>query len=399
MSRNDLRVAAFLATKNLLKSRTTSLVIIAVMAMSFLSITFFAAIIDGLGYEFEEGMIRGVTGHLMIEPKEEERFITESEQLVRNIRRIPGVVGVTGRVGTNAVVSHEGTELGVPVLFIDPDAERHVSGFADAMQEGTYLSSLDERELLIGASLVASYAEPDDTQQRLQVMTGERLTLSFSNGRVEEFRIKGIYQTGSKFVDDKVLINNDVYATYFGNEDVADQILITLPRRGVEEEYTRAIRAIGVPEPINPWQTKMGAVNQFVGSLQITNQITGFIGLLTAFATVYIIIFINVTNKRKQIGILKAIGIKKSIILNSYIFQSVTYGVVGVIAGNVAMVVLLSWLASHPLTMPIGEVTPLLTTERRIATSVTLVITSIVAGFFPSKKAADDNILEAIFGG
>lgn len=59
MENNDLKVMFFLAYKNLTKSKITFMVIVAVMAMSFLSITFFASIIDGLGYEFEEGMIRG----------------------------------------------------------------------------------------------------------------------------------------------------------------------------------------------------------------------------------------------------------------------------------------------------------------------------------------------------
>ena len=60
---------------------------------------------------------------------------------------------------------------------------------------------------------------------------------------------------------------------------------------------------------------------------------------------------------------------------------------------------LLALLTMHPLAMPIGDVVPILTMDRLIITSVTLIIASIVAGFFPSKKAADDNILDAIFGG
>ncbi len=180
---------------------------------------------------------------------------------------------------------------------------------------------------------------------------------------------------------------------------MASKILIKLPGRGSEDYYKQKIIDLGVSDQINPWQTKMGAVKQFVGSLQITNKITGFIGLLTAFATIYIIIFINVTNKRKQIGLLKAVGIKKEIILGSYVLQSIIYGVVGVIIGNLVMQGLLILLTMHPLNMPIGAVVPILTRERLITISLTLVFASIVAGFFPSRKAANDNILDAIFGG
>ncbi len=400
MENNDLKVMFFLAYKNLTKSKITFMVIVAVMAMSFLSITFFASIIDGLGYEFEEGMIRGQTGHLMIEPQEDELYISDSGDLVKDIRRIPGVVGVARRLDASAVARYETIEIGNPVLFIEPENEKDVSDYWNSIIVGEYLSKKDTDELLIGANLVKSYAAEGDTQKRFDVDVGDKITLSFSNGFVKEYRIKGIYKTGSRFVDDKIIISFDQYQLIFNStEDIASNILIALPQRGLEESYTDRIIELGVSEQINKWQTKMGAVNQFVGSLQITNQITGTIGLLTAFATIYIIIFINVTNKRKQIGILKAVGIKKQIILGSYVLQSLAYGITGVIIGNIVMKLLLLLLSIHPLSMPIGQVVPILTTERLMTTSATLILASIVAGFFPSRKAADENILDAIFGG
>ncbi len=400
MESNDLKVMFFLAYKNLTKSKITFMVIVAVMAMSFLSITFFASIIDGLGYEFEEGMIKGQTGHLMIEPQEDDLFISNSEDLVKDVRRIPGVVGAARRLDASAVARYETIEVGTPVLFIEPENEKDVSKYWNSVIEGNYISNRDTDELLLGANLVKSYAEEGDTQKRLDVSVGDKVTLSFSNGFVKEYRIKGIYKTGSRFVDDKIIINFNQYQLIFGStEDIASNIIIALPQRGMEEAYTEQIIDLGVSEQINKWQTKMGAVNQFVGSLQITNQITGTIGLLTAFATIYIIIFINVTNKRKQIGILKAIGIKKQIIMGSYVLQSLTYGITGVIVGNIVMKLLLLLLSIHPLNMPIGPVIPILTSERLMTTSATLILASIVAGFFPSRKAADENILDAIFGG
>ena len=400
MENNDLKVMFFLAYKNLTKSKITFMVIVAVMAMSFLSITFFASIIDGLGYEFEEGMIRGQTGHLMIEPQEDELYISDSGDLVKDIRRIPGIVGVARRLDASAVARYETIEIGNPVLFIEPENEKDVSDYWNSIIVGEYLSKKDTDELLIGANLVKSYAAEGDTQKRFDVDVGDKITLSFSNGFVKEYRIKGIYKTGSRFVDDKIIISFDQYQLIFNStEDIASNILIALPQRGLEESYTDRIIDLGVSEQINKWQTKMGAVNQFVGSLQITNQITGTIGLLTAFATIYIIIFINVTNKRKQIGILKAVGIKKQIILGSYVLQSLAYGITGVIIGNIVMKLLLLLLSIHPLSMPIGQVVPILTTERLMTTSATLILASIVAGFFPSRKAADENILDAIFGG
>jgi len=133
MNKKDLRVIAFLAYKNIAKSKATFFVIVAVMAMSFLSITFFAAIIDGLGYEFEEGMIRGLTGHLMIEPTENNKYLENTDSLVNNIKRIPDIMGVSQRLDASAVATHKNIQLGVPIFFVDPDDERKVSRFSESM--------------------------------------------------------------------------------------------------------------------------------------------------------------------------------------------------------------------------------------------------------------------------
>ncbi|MDD4049625.1 MAG: FtsX-like permease family protein [Candidatus ainarchaeum sp.] len=399
MNKKDIKLMFFLAYKNIIKSKSTFIVIVAVMAMSFLSITFFSAIIDGLSYEFEESMIDGQTGHLMIEPSNEESFIFNSDRLEKNISKIPGVIGVSSRLESNILITYKNEELGAPVFFIDPIDEQKVSNFHESLIEGSFLSYKDTSEIIIGSDLLEQYAPIDDTKKRFNLRIGDNIILTFNNGYKKEYKIKGIFKTGSKFNDDKILINKEEYFSIFNKEDISHKILIKLPSRGLEKEYIQKIEALGIIEQINPWETKIGMIKQFVGSLQITNQITGFIGLLTAFATIYIIIFINVTNKRKQIGILKAIGIKKKIILGSYIIQSFIYGFVGVIFGNIIMQILLALLASYPLSMPIGDVVPLLTIGKLLTTSFILILASIVAGFFPSRKASNDNILDAIFGG
>ena len=399
MNKKDLKVVAFLAYKNIVKSKSTFFVIVAVMAMSFLSIIFFAAIINGLGFAFEEGFINGLTGHLMIEPTDDNLYIDNPDSLVKNLRRIPDVVGVASRLESSAVAKYKNIELGSPIFFINPKDEIKVSNYKDSLVIGEYLSNKDLDEIIIGSELVKSYANKGDTQKRLDVNVGDSITLSFSNGYVKKYKIKGIFKTGSKFCDDKVLININEYEKIFNKTDISSKILIRLPSRGNENFYKQKIIDLGVSDQINIWETKMGSVKQFVGSLQATNKITGFIGLLTAFATIYIIIFINVTNKRKQIGILKAIGIKKDIILGSYVLQSFIYAIVGVLVGNIIMQILLFILTAHPLPMPIGNVIPVSSTKSLVVTSLILILASLVAGFFPSKKAANDNILEAIFGG
>ena len=54
----------------------------------------------------------------------------------------------------------------------------------------------------------------------------------------------------------------------------------------------------------------------------IINVISTIVSLVIAVVVIFIVIFINTVYRRKQIGILQAIGIDRSIIIKSYIFQA-----------------------------------------------------------------------------
>jgi len=398
--KSNVKTTFFLAYKNLIASKKTLFIITVVLALSFLSITFFAAIIDGLGYSFEEKSIETLNGHLTIEPLNDKSYILNSGSIVKKVRRLDGVEGVTSRISTSGTLNVKGTILGSNILFINPTEERTTTTILDSTIEGLPLTNDDYKSVYIGANLVEKFASADDKSKKVDISTGDLITISFNNGYTDKFKVKGIYKTGSSFSDGYIFMNKNVYSEIFNKSpDFSSSILVRLEKRGLEEVYIYKLRELGISNQINPWYTKISKIKQFTNSLQITNKITGLIGLLTTFATIYIIIFINVMTKRKQIGIFKAIGIKKGIIMGSYVIQSLVYGIFGIIAGILVMNLLMIYFSSHPLIMPIGKVYPVLDSIKILIASISIMISALFAGYFPSKKAADENILDAIFGG
>ena len=67
-------------------------------------------------------------------------------------------------------------------------------------------------------------------------------------------------------------------------------------------------------------------------SFAIINLISTAVSLVIATVVIFIVVFINTVNRRRQIGILKAIGIDKGLIVNSYVLQVVFMSVVGIAA-------------------------------------------------------------------
>jgi putative ABC transport system permease protein len=397
---HSTKTTFFLAWKNIIASKKTLAIITLVLSLSFLSITFFAAIIDGLGYAFEQKSINTITGHITIEPKNDEAYISNPDEILRKIRKVDGVKA-SSRIEKGVSVSDGETVVSAQTLFINPTYEKEVSIFLDSIVSGEPLTKDVSNEVVIGSDLVRSYAAKDDNKKRLDVRVGDIITLQFNNGVSKKYKIRGIYKTNSAFSDGYILINDKEYKNIYGvsANTMASSIIVKLPRRGLENEYIDKFRELGVNEEINSWTTKISKIKQFTSSLEITNKITGLIGLITTFATIYIIIFINVMTKRKQIGILKAIGIKKGIILGSYVIQSLVYAILGVLTGIAIIKLLMVYFSSNPLKMPIGDVYPLVQTSKLMMASASIILASLAAGYFPAKKATEDNILDAIFGG
>lgn len=162
----------------------------------------------------------------------------------------------------------------------------------------------------------------------------------------------------------------------------------------MEEEYKQVLLEQGISNKISDWTNKADKIEQFTSSLILVNSITSLIGLLTAIATIYIVVFIDILHKRKQIGILKAIGISENSVILSSIFQALIYGIVGVILGIITIYTMEWYFNLYPLMMSIGKVKLLVNYLFLIKAALILLFASLIAGFIPAFKASRENILK-----
>ena len=87
--------------------------------------------------------------------------------------------------------------------------------------------------------------------------------------------------------------------------------------------------------------------------------VTNFIGtaasLIITIVVIFIVISINTVYRRKQIGILKAIGIERPIIIRSYLFQALVIFAIGTFIGFGFLALILQLLAANPIVFPGGS--------------------------------------------
>jgi putative ABC transport system permease protein len=145
------------------------------------------------------------------------------------------------------------------------------------------------------------------------------------------------------------------------------------------------------------------AIPDFLEQIQATfgllGNLIGAVGLAVAATTIFIVVFVSAVTRRKQIGIMKAIGVTPRAIVVAYVSQAIAYSAVGVaLAAALIFGALIPLVDAHPIDFPFSDgilvATPLGTAVRAAA----LLFATVVAGIVPAWLIVRQNTLDVILG-
>lgn len=183
----------------------------------------------------------------------------------------------------------------------------------------------------------------------------------------------------------------DIYPASFEDKDVIKSIL---------EDYNRAAEAAGEDERVITYSDLVGTLMSSV--TRIVNIISWMliafvaISLVVSSIMIAIITYISVLERKKEIGVLRAIGASRSDVRHVFNAETVIEGLLAGLLG-VGVTVLLSLPANAMVDSRFG-VYPIATLP--VTAGVVLVLISIgltvVAGIIPSGKAAREDPVEAL---
>jgi putative ABC transport system permease protein len=274
-----------------------------------------------------------------------------------------------------------------------------VSSVPEMMIAGEYLSKYDRGEIIIGKEIAGGHGGSLEHLSLDGVVVGDTLEVAFKNGVKREYRIKGIFDTNFIQSNQLAYITEKEMESVLGTSDMASQILVKTEGKGGEDKYVEQFTMLGVHEDIKTWSVYAGIVVTITQSFDAINALISVIGFFVAGITIFIVIYVSTVSKRRQMGILRAIGIKESIIVRSYVFQAVFYALCGCIAGLLVMfAILVPYYIRHPLVFPMGDVTLVIEQKNAITRGAGLIAAAMVAGFIPSWRAVRETILDAIWG-
>lgn len=309
--------------------------------------------------------------------------------------RLPSIGNVSAQVTTNAEVVANGqnnnsTVLGVGNLYADINSLE--------MEQGEFITPEDEsgygRVAVLGPQVVEDLFGVDANP------IGETITI-----KSRSFRVIGVTKekgsTGFANPDETVYVPVTTAMKVLLGQDFVQAISLQAVdvqrvNETMEEIETFLLDQHKITDPILADFT----IRSSKDALSTINNITGVLtGMLAGIAAISLVVggigimnimLVTVTERTKEIGLLKAIGAKRKDILTQFLIESIVLtvsgGIVGIVTG-----VSLSFLITRFLPIPfIMQPTAIL-----LAVGVSTVV-GIVFGIYPAQRAAKLSPIEAL---
>lgn len=405
----DLKTAFFIAYNTVAKGhKSTVALIIFILSLSFFNLMFVSGFLSGFSDGIMRSMIDNSTAHIIVMPQEKptrKNFILDQDRVRAEIQTIPGVIGTTRHYQVGGTFAYDKEKNGkfkyvsAPIIGVTQAEEKKILSVYKNMVSGEFPDNLNDDEIVVGASLSGGFG----TQQTADLggaVVGDKVQVAYSSGIARTYVIKGIFKITMGSTSNTAFISAKEAESILSTYNNASEIMVKVDlAKNTLDEYADRIKAMAPNLKIEKYTARLSTVGILVSAFNVIAVIVSVISIIVAAITIFVMIYVNAVSKRRQIGILKAIGIKESIIELSYIFQSFFYASLGIIVGlMIVFWAVVPFLAMRPIPMPFGSASLVYTSIGVFINIASLIVAGILAGFVPAKIVVREDILKSIWG-
>lgn len=240
---------------------------------------------------------------------------------------------------------------------------------------------------------------------RHDLTIGSRITIgdATQNETVSKFRVVGILTEKGMSMDlnsdSAIIMPEKAYVGLFGGEEEYDQVNVILndindantTKTSILDKLNRKDNVVTIQDS----SRMMESITSTVGTLTTFVMAIAGISLLVAATSIFNVMMMSVTERIREIGILRSIGTQKGEVLRMFIYEAVILGLVGAIIGAI-MSIILGWLVVLAM---VGTTTYFFTYQSLIYVPVSMAIgiaICVFSGVYPAWRAANLDPIEAL---
>lgn len=414
-----------LAFRNIFRSKRRTLITFSAVSIGLALLVIVISLMNGIDKQSISNIINCQTSHIKIfkkgyfDKKDElpmDITIKEPDRIRSILKNIPGVVGTESRILFGAGVIKGMDELPCLGVAIDPGLDPELFVIKESLIEGEWLEA-DDADMLVGKSLAEDIGLSVGDLVTVRVITStDKENFSWN---ALDLEIKGIFDTDNPTVDSgRILIPLKQAGESLSMEAEVTEIVVrlnsdddgvVLAARG---KIIEALKSQEQDLEVYTWKDLAGT---FLAISKMKTRGSGtiiFIMLIIASMGIINTMLMAVMERTREIGMLSALGMKKGEIMRLFILEGGFLGVFGSLLGCI-LGGLVSWylevygwsMAAFGETMqkvsatmyPIEDVFYAdLTFNVLVTTFIFGTLISIIASFYPARKAARLNPTDAL---
>lgn len=307
--------------------------------------------------------------------------IKNSSSIISLVQKQTEVVAVARQVNSSVFFRSGSKKVNGNISGVELNPEDELFNTSEKIIQGDWNQLSTHKTGIILGKLLA---------EKLGLQINNSINVLTSDGVSKNYIVVGIFESNLKTMDEtKAYLNITAARQLIGeNSDFASDIIFNIKDRDNTKSFIQKIAPI-IPFQIESWQE---ANEQLVAGSELRNIIAVAVSLtilLVAGFGIYNIMTMTINEKIKEIAILKATGFSGNDIMTIFLTQAASIGLLGAVVGVLLGYGMSLLINQVPFTIAGLKTLPIYFQAKDFILAVVFgVLTTLIAGYLPSRKAA-----------
>lgn len=413
------------AFRNIFRSKRRTLITFSAISIGLALLIISISMMNGIDKQSISNIINCQTSHIKIfkkgyfEKRDElpmDITIKEPDRIRALLKDIPGIVATESRILFGAGVIKGMDELPCLGVAIDPELDPELFVIKDSLIAGEWLSA-DDANMLVGRNLAKDIGLSLGDLITVRIITSTKKD-DFSWNAID-LEIKGIFDSGNPNVDSgRIIIPLKQAGEGLSMESEVTEIVVRLNSddddvaAAARDKIIEVLKSQDQELEVHTWKDLAGTFLAISEMKTKNSSMVIFIMLVIAAMGIINTMLMAVLERTREIGMLAALGMKKGEIKRLFILEGGFIGVIGSLLGCILGGLGAWYLEVEGISMaafgksyqdiaaafyPVKNVFyGDLTLDVLVMTFVLGTLISVIASFYPARKAAKMNPTDAL---
>ena len=394
-----------IAWRNCWRNKLRSLIVISAIALGIWSSIFLMGFSTGFVNQRVDKMVQLEVGDIQIHSKtfdfdnDISNTIANKEALIITLKNNKNVVNYSERFISEASAVTAHGQNGVKIIGVNRENETEVLGLARRMSDGNFLDSKLAYPIVVGEKLA----------EELHLKLGSKIQLNFTNMEASQisknFKVCGIYNIGNDvFEGYNVFVPLSKIEKLTGNHLIHEIIVKTNAEAQLVAEE---IKEIDDSNLIESWNIRYPEISYMIEMMGTSMFILMSIIVFALLFGIINTLTMSILERKREIGVLLAIGMNKYKIRGMIVMESIIYGIIGAPIGILLGYLTISYYGIYGFDLtafgegmkafgydPILYLT--LDSKYYFIYTAYILFATIIGGLYPSRLATKLNPIDAI---